>query len=136
MYDTPLQVTFDSAVLVTKYIQNLSSFRESNLLDVWVVKAVIHILSIILKAQIPSSRLTLDVLHITTESVLVRQRLLEHQHDLHLHLQHWADVFIQTGLSKCFVFSIKNIYKTLKSYNTSRLHGKCQGFLHTHLTAW
>ncbi|XP_058231809.1 polycystin-1-like protein 1 [Hemibagrus wyckioides] len=65
------QVTFDSAVLVTKYIQNLSSFRESNLLDVWVVKAVIHILSYILKAQIPSSRLTLDVLYITTESVLI-----------------------------------------------------------------
>ncbi|KAK2814999.1 hypothetical protein Q7C36_023265 [Tachysurus vachellii] len=65
------QVTFDSAVLVTKYIQNLSSLRESSLLDVWVVKAVIHILSYILEAQIPSSKLTLDVLHITTNSVLM-----------------------------------------------------------------
>ncbi|GAA6095704.1 polycystic kidney disease 1 like 1 isoform X1 [Tachysurus ichikawai] len=65
------QVTFDSAVLLTKYIQNLSSLRESSLLDVWVVKAVIHILSYILEAQIPSSKLTLDVLHITTNSVLM-----------------------------------------------------------------
>ncbi|XP_047664341.1 polycystic kidney disease 1 like 1 isoform X2 [Tachysurus fulvidraco] len=65
------QVTFDSAVLVTKYIQNLSSLRESSLLDVWVVKAVIHILSYILEAQIPSSKLTLDALHITTNSVLM-----------------------------------------------------------------
>ncbi|XP_053083812.1 polycystic kidney disease 1 like 1 [Pangasianodon hypophthalmus] len=64
------QVTFDSAILVTKYIQNLSSLRESNLLDVWVLKALIRILSYILEAQIPSSRLTLDVLHITTDSVL------------------------------------------------------------------
>lgn len=83
MYNTPLQVTFDSAVLVTKYIQNLSPLRESNILDVSVLKALLRILSYILEARIPSPRLTLDVLHITTDSVLVSQTLLEHPRDLH-----------------------------------------------------
>lgn len=84
MYNTPLQVTFDSSVMVTKYIQNLSSLPESYLLDVWVLKAVVRILLYILEAQIPSSRLTQNVLHITTDSVLVCQILLEHLHDSHL----------------------------------------------------
>lgn len=109
MYNIPLQVMFDSAVLVTKYIQNLSSLRESKLFDEWVLKALIRIFSYILEAQIPSSGLTLDVLHITTDFVLVSQTLLEHPHDLHLHLQHLAHVFTQNALLKCFVISNKNI---------------------------
>lgn len=71
-------MTYDSAVIVTKYIQSVSSIPKANLLDVWVLKALIHILSYILGAQISSSRLTLDVLHITTDSVLVSQTLLKH----------------------------------------------------------
>lgn len=86
MYDTSLQVMIESGVLVTKYLQNISSLCESSLLDVWVLKAVLRILSYILEAQIPSSRLTMDVLHITRESVLVSQTLLEHQYDLHKEL--------------------------------------------------
>ncbi|XP_036413818.1 polycystic kidney disease 1 like 1 [Colossoma macropomum] len=74
------KVTFDSAILVTKYVHHVSSLRETNLpanhiLDVNVVKAVVFVLSNILDAPIPSSRpgiqLTQHVLHIITNSVLM-----------------------------------------------------------------
>ncbi|KAI5617099.1 polycystic kidney disease protein 1-like 1 [Silurus asotus] len=61
------QVTFDSALLVTKYIHKF----KSSLVDSQVLKSLMSILSYILEAQIPSSRLTLDVLHTTTDSVLM-----------------------------------------------------------------
>lgn len=84
MYGTSLQVMTESAVLVTKYLQNLSSLPESSLLDVWVLKAVLRIFSYILEAQIPSYRLTMDVLHITPETVLVGQTFLEHPYDFYM----------------------------------------------------
>ncbi|KAL7840831.1 hypothetical protein AOLI_G00261540 [Acnodon oligacanthus] len=74
------QVTFDSAILVTKYIHHISSPRETNLpashiLDVNVVKAVVFVLSNVLDTPIPSSRpgiqLTQHVLHDITDSVLM-----------------------------------------------------------------
>ncbi|XP_046733307.1 polycystic kidney disease 1 like 1, partial [Silurus meridionalis] len=48
----------------------LKDSNQSSLVDSQVLKSLMRILSYILEAQIPSSRLTLDVLHTTTDSVL------------------------------------------------------------------
>ncbi|KAL6462894.1 hypothetical protein MHYP_G00293160 [Metynnis hypsauchen] len=114
------QVTFDSAILVTKYIHRISSLRETNLpashiLDVNVVKAVVFVLSNVLDAPIPSSRagiqLTQHVLHGITDSVL-----------MFMHSSKYPQVSVNTTTMNLLAWQHYGSHPTVKTIHTTTFY--------------
>ncbi|KAL7835535.1 hypothetical protein SRHO_G00278820 [Serrasalmus rhombeus] len=114
------QVTFDSAILVTKYIHRISSLREtslpaSHILDVNVVKAVVFVLSNVLDTPIPSSRagiqLTQHVLRGITDSVL-----------MFLHSSKDPQVSVNTTTMNLFAWQHYGSPPTVKTIHTTTFY--------------